>query len=349
MVTAGDDRSWWTQVRSGAEADLNSRPSRTVPRRTALIRDRSDDRSNPLSDEETSVILRSIGGRDLAILLALYQHRYLDSRQVERLFFSDRRYAQRRLRDLAERRLIHRWRRVEAAGLVPLPSVLLISRQGAALLADRQGNGRDAFIRRADDAWNHCFHVEHDREANGFLVDLAVRSAPLPFEGLYHWLGEATARSVYRGRGARISPDGWGRYLTSGGEVTFFLEWDRSTESPHRLSKKVADYADHFASRTDAKLNNVLFVGPTDQRETVLRAVIQGCLLRTSPTCSFWTTNVSLLEEHGPLGRIWTPAQDGPPVQFAELPAWGRSGRPASDCIGKVQWWIRRPGGGEVA
>jgi hypothetical protein len=248
---------------------------------------------------------------------------------------------------LVQNRLAHRWLRVDAAGFVRRDSVLLLSRSGAELLADHLGEPRNAFVRRAVDAWNNCFHVDHDLEANAFFVELATAATQLPINGLYHWLGEATARTLYRERRARLSPDGWGRYLHASGEVTFFLEWDRSTESAHRLGRKVADYTEHFSGRAEAHLSNVIFVAPTETREAVIRAVIEH-RLQDGATCSFWTTTVGRLA-NGPLDRIWAGIPDARLVPLACLSSHPRSARPVADSIAKDHWWERRPGGTEVA
>jgi hypothetical protein len=213
-----------------------------------------------------------------------------------------------------------------------------------------RNENKDAFIRRADEAWNKCFHVLHDLEANGFFIEIATASSQIPFEGLYHWAGEATARAIYRQQKAALAPDGWGRYLHPGKEISFFLEWDRATESPHRLRAKVMTYVTHFASVGEfAGLHNVIFVAPTEVREDAIQGVIETCLQSVASTCSFWTTHVELVQAVGALGRVWRGVGAGERICLTELPSAPRSKRPAGDCIAKPQWWVRRPGGGEVA
>jgi len=339
------------QSSDATEYGPNGRPGRTVqPRRSTLLREASDRQPAPLSDSEVSSLLQSLGARDLAILTALHQYRYLDLGQLMSLFFSDRRSCQSRLKKLRESRLVHRWLRIERPGRRCSDSVFLLSRPGATLLADWRNENKDAFIRRADEAWNKCFHVLHDLEANGFFIEIATASSQIPFEGLYHWAGEATARAIYRQQKAALAPDGWGRYLHPGKEISFFLEWDRATESPHRLRAKVMTYVTHFASVGEfAGLHNVIFVAPTEVREDAIQGVIETCLQSVASTCSFWTTHVELVQAVGALGRVWRGVGAGERICLTELPSAPRSKRPAGDCIAKPQWWVRRPGGGEVA
>lgn len=321
-------------------------PSRTVPiRRSALLRDVRQ--LSPLTDSDVSVSLRSLGGRDLAILASLHHYRYLDASQIEQLFFSDGRYRRRRLKKLVDLRLVHRWGRVSIGDRIPQHAIHLLSRQGAIILASHLGQPKDAFIRRSDEAWEKCFHVDHDLEANQFFINLAKASALIPFEGLYHWVGEATARTVYRQRRAYMLPDGWGRFLLEASEVTFFLEWDRNTESSHRLAKKLGVYSTFFTNRESAARANVLLVAPTGTRESSIRSVALDCM--QGSTCSIWITNAPLLAAIGPLGAAWITPDGEHRLSLREMPAWPRSDRPVSDCIGKQQWWLRRPGGGEVA
>lgn len=317
---------------------------RTVSRRTALIRVERQP-YEPLSSRDVSTLIASLSKRDLAILLALHQHRYLDTAQLRQLFFTDARYCQRRLRWLADRGLVHRWRRVQAAGLISMHSVHLLSRSGATVLAGVMGRSEGPLHRRSDDAWEHCFHVDHDLEANSFFVELAAAAAAIPDQGLYHWVGESTAREVYRQRRCRLSPDGWGRYLAPGREITLFLEWDRATESPHRLKRKVSDYAEYFAGRPEAERQHVLFVAPTAIREAVIRRVLEG--FGAPGGCAFWTAVAEDVLK-APLGPVWA-GRLSDRVGLTDLAGHPRSDRPTGDSIAKPMWWERRPGGSEVA
>jgi len=287
------------------------------------------------------------------ILTALYQYRYLDRHHVQELFFPGPRSSQRRIKWLKDQHLIHRWLALQPPGWRRHHSILLLSVRGAWVLAACRGEHSDRFARRSRHAQEHCLHLSHDLETNNFFVALAAASRPLTTEGLYHWVGEESCRRVYRERGRDLTPDGWGRYLTAEGEVVFFVEWDRATESPQRLGTKVSGYVRHFLGRRGAELNHVLFLAPGPAREVAIRKVIDR--LRPSESrgaiCRFWTTNLAYLHDRGPLGDIWRSVDTEAAVRLAlrGFAAQPLSGRRVEDCVGKPGWWERRPGGGEGA
>jgi hypothetical protein len=302
---------------------------------------------------EVEALLPSLTARDVAILTAVYQYRYLNSRQVHDLFFPSSRSTQMRLRWMAHLGLLVRWSVIHPPGWRRGHSVVVLSRRGAAVLAGCRNDEVNALIRRSLHAQEHCLHLTHDLESNGFFVAVAAASRWRHDQGLYHWVGEESCRSIYRIRGAALTPDGWGRYLVGAeGEVVFFLEWDRATESPQRLGEKATSYLRHFTDRRGADRHNVLWVAPAQAREMAIRRAIEQSLPATGgPPCRFWTTNLLWLEERGLLGSVWqsATAELGDRLPLTALPLQPRSERSTDACIGKPGWWERRPGGGEGA
>ncbi len=296
--------------------------------------------------------MRNRTSRDIAILMALDQYRYLDRELLQDLFFKGPRSCQLRLRHLTAQGLVICWQAVLQPGRQPRPSVYLLSVRGASLLARVFQSPRTPFVGRAQHARTRAFHLDHDLGANAFFVALARASRTLEGEGLYHWVGERSCRRVYEEEGQPGPiPDGWGRYLFPEGEVVFFLEWDRGTEQCRRLRMKVSRYGSYFRGRREASQNHVLFVVPSTARENEVQRVIRGTIeAADEESCRFWTATVERLREMGPLGRIWGPTGDmSEPVQLAELPRQRRSLRPVASSIGKLIWWERRPAGGEGA
>jgi len=84
---------------------------------------------------------------------------------------------------------------IDPPGLTRRPSLLLLTPRGGRLLAEHRGNSPWSYIRRANDARDHCWHVSHDLEANGFFVDLAVTSRLSTDQGLLLWIGEESSRN----------------------------------------------------------------------------------------------------------------------------------------------------------
>jgi hypothetical protein len=221
--------------------------------------------SEPLSAPNEREPLR-LRPRDLAILTAVHQYRYVDREQVQRLFFEGPRRTQLRLLELRSHGLISGWRCLLQPGLYPRPSVYVLAAAGARLLAHRRNVDPRPLVARARHARERNFRVMHDLEANSFFIDLAVASRDRAEEGLYHWLGEVACREGRAREGAPAS-DGWVRYLLPGGELVFDLEWDRGTEHRRRLRQKASSYVDFFRGRRGAHRHHVLFVVPNSARE----------------------------------------------------------------------------------
>jgi len=342
----------WSE--GSAELGRSGRRSRTVHALVPvpnLLPDSVQNVQRPPTDSEGDKLLRRLTQRDIAMLSALDQHRYLDQGQMEDLFFPSERAAQLRIRWLRDEGLVLRWLSLRPQSWIPEPSVLAASPRGAWLLATTRGEDPRPAMQRSRHAATHRYHLVHDIEANGFFVAVATAARHLQDEGLYHWMGEWAARLAYRDRGAAFFPDGWGRYISPSGEVVFLLEWDRGTESPRRLGVKVSQYVAYFGRRNQAALTNVLFVAPNSAREETIRESLSRRLPSGSQSCcTFWTCELSRLAFAGPLGPIWRSVRgEDRPAALVELPAHPRSSRRAEDCVGKPGWWLRRPGGGEGA
>jgi hypothetical protein len=322
-----------------------------------VIRELPTNASQRLAQQEISELVRTLTTRDIAILMALSNYRYLDRDQVEQLFFPSRRVSQRRIKWLKDHGLIYRWLMIEPPGWTRLHSLLLLSPRGARVLAASLGREPRPLVRLAEDYRDHCFNVGHDLGANAFFVALAVASGSLANEGLYHWVGEERCRRLLRedaGPKYAPAPDGWGRYLVAGREVIFFLEWDRGTESVDRLLRKSANYIRYFVRRVAADYNHILFVFPSLNKELAYHKGLAKQLPADERCCVFWTTTVNRLEVFSTRGPIWWKvSRRAPSDGTARAPLGSLAGRPeheysAASCIGKPDWWDRRPAGGQV-
>jgi hypothetical protein len=285
--------------------------------------------------------------RDMAMLMALDSYRYLDRGQLQMLFFSGSRSCQYRLRSLVEHGLVRTWRVVMRPGRVCRSSIYLLSRRGAAALAEWLDEEPRPYLRRAEHALERRFHLVHQLEANQFFVELAFAARDLPGHGLYHWVGEHGIQDAYaEGDERGPIPDGWGRLLTPDREVLIHLEWDRGTEQPRRLRAKLHAYTADFTDRAGASANQVLFVAPTEQRERQIAHLLPDHADADRESCRFWTTTIALIAAAGPLGAVWAGAGSGRRVSMLDMAGLARSDRPAEDAVGKPAWWLRRPGGG---
>jgi hypothetical protein len=322
-------------------------------RSSMILRSTTPDISQRPNARRLAELAAALTLRDVATLSALDQYRYLDAAQIEALYYTGQRRCELRLSQLRQRGLLARWIALNPPGWSQMPSVYALSSLGARSLSTWRGEDPRPLLARSEHARTHRAHVVHDLEANSLFVLLAAASRSIPSEGLQAWVGEDTCRHVYRSRGARLTPDGWGRYLVGDRQVMFFLEWDRSTESPKRIREKVGDYVRHFAGRRQANLNHVLFVTPRRSREVSVAGAIRDSLPSADrECCRFWTTTVNDLHSAGPLGKVWGEVAEDAPIArlpLAQLPSLAQTGFDVSECIGKERWWELRLRGAEAA
>lgn len=123
------------------------------------------------------------------------------------------------------------------------------------------------------------------------------------------------------GLGHALRPDGYGRYLHRGGEITFYLELDRGTEPHRRLRDKLTAYQRALAVHEQVALANVLLILPSGRRLRALdTSAVQG------PPWIWASTDQYCY-------RLLPGAE---PRSFEELPAWPRDpGRHVEHCLGR--------------
>jgi hypothetical protein len=354
------------RTRNGQARQAGRSPLLTHP---IVLRDLPAHADARPSQTQLTKLHRSLTQRDLVILQSLYDYRYLNTLQLQELFFPSLRSCQIRLHQLKTLGLIYVWKVIETPGVRRRHSMCLISARAARVLADWHGDDQRAYVERSHEARDHSWHAVHDLEANQFFVSLVSGSRETRRQGLQIWSGEEQVREERRERAREIkqpipTPDGRGIYRANGGRIFFDLEWDRATESLQRMRQKIASYVAYFKHYRDADKHHVLFVVPNDEREDSLQyETWRGRPSYSLDTCcSFWTTTSDRLRRSGPLGTIWLKvenrAEKPPPIgitragqrmAFRHLPPMDHNDRSTADCIGKPFWWERRPGGGQIA
>jgi hypothetical protein len=265
---------------SGTQGAVAGWPGRSlISTHPIILRDLPPSADSPPTQTQLNRLYRSLNQRDLAILQALYDYRYLNTLQVKDLFFPSIRSCQMRLQALRDHGLIYRWLLIETPGVRRRHSVILVSPRGARVLANWRGDEPRAYVDRSHDARDHCWHAIHDLEANQFFVGLASEGRDRADQGLLVWFGEEHVRAERR-RAAHQdkrpipTPDGTGIYLVAGARIIFDLEWDRATESLDRVREKIRSYVGYFEHYRDAEQHHVLFVVPSHHREDKLRHTI---------------------------------------------------------------------------
>lgn len=278
-------------------------------------------------------ISSQIDERDVAILRALLEHKILTTDQLSVLFFRSLRRCQQRLKDLTGLGLIGSIdpKRNFASGR--LPDHRFLAELGVSLLAHRDRVPRGHLPWVPDETYADNKNLFHRIGVNAFFCALVKASRTTDGHCLQRWAPERKVRT----RAGEIQPDGFGRYLHPGGAVEFYLEYDRGTEGPAALTRKLRSYLKFAAGWGEgAPFPNVLVVVPTHSREgnvgEGLAAAGRGA--GKNADLPLFVTSEELLKARGVLGAVWAAA-DGERLRLTELP---RVDAPLPDrgrCLGR--------------
>jgi hypothetical protein len=244
--------------------------------------------------------------RDFEILVELYEHRVLTTPQIYELHFDTHTRASKRMLQLYRLGLVERFRPHTPTGSAPWHYTL--DEPGARLVAARQEiDFKDFTFKKA-----RIFDVvgsprlRHRIECNEFFARLsfACRRCGWSLE----WTGERRATVRWH---EHITPDGIGRLLARGREISFFLEYDRGTENHDQLENKIERY--RIVARTAVRPDALLFVFPSSARERHARRALIGAGF----------TAATAVRHHAlrdPLGPVWLPLHDDRRFPILDLP-----------------------------
>jgi Replication-relaxation len=244
--------------------------------------------------------------RDFEILVQLYEHRVLTTRQIYELHFDTYTRASKRMLQLYRLGLVERFRPHTPTGSAPWHYTL--DEPGARLVAARQEiDFKDFTFKKA-----RIFDVvgsprlRHRVECNGFFarLTLACRRRGWRLE----WIGERRACSSWD---SIISPDGIGRIVAGDREISFFLEYDRGTENHDQLENKTYRY--RIVGRTARSEDALLFVFPSGARERCARSALVDASV---PVATAVRGDVL----RHPLGTVWLPLHEDRRRMILDLP-----------------------------
>lgn len=260
--------------------------------------------------------------RDLALLEALYEHRFLTGRQIRTLFFHQHpdprtralvptrtpRVMQRRTALLRQQGLLHRRVRYRSDGSRDADPYYCLSRAGAQLVAWRRDLPASEVRARAGDALAGPLFVAHSlacAELACVLVTAARTHDGHACEPGW-WRGERSSRHSFRfrGRTLTICPDGYTRYQADRQQHHLLVEVDRATSTLTRLAAKLDRYSAYAGSGAWQELYPVfpklLLTTSSEQRLATL-------LARIEPPREFvlLSTSTAELAHRGPLAPIW--------------------------------------------
>ena len=227
--------------------------------------------------------------RDYALLKALSDYRYLSTSQIRARFFSKGPFVYRRLKKLADHRVIVRLQREvvgEAAELVHA-----LSPEGARHLAQHTGRSVSEFAmhRKAS-----RFFLEHELALNRFRFAFEEAVEKEPEVTIDQW---TIKHSLPIPGGKKLIPDAYVILATPRGRAHFFVEVDQGTEPvPRIVREKLYRYAAYqhggqFEKETGVRLFRVLTVTRSERTaDRLLQSARQ-----VAPPCLFWFSKQELV------------------------------------------------------
>jgi hypothetical protein len=248
---------------------------------------------SPVRRKGLSALHQRLGERDHNICEFLFEHRCLTTHQIQDLFFDSPRSTRQRLYELNEMQLVVRFRPHAARGQGTYPFHYVLGPMGAQLVAARRGlDLRELGYRRElEDQIAYSTRLPHLLDVNTFFSRLAWTCRRRHFG--FEWHSETRTAKRW---GSIVRPDGSGSIRFNGTQLSFFLEMDRGTERPWRLSEKLPRYSE--AALLEECPGYLLFCFSNNEAEVSARRALAGCEL---------TIATATLEDHvaHPLGRNW--------------------------------------------
>jgi hypothetical protein len=287
-------------------------------------------------------LVRGLDPRERAVLVAICEHKVLVTEHLKAMFFGSLRRAQDRLRHLAQRGLIDTWYPPRPRGMGKASGHHTLTESGTQVVASLLGIARSElrYVVRNEEDREQDSYLAHRIGVNEFFCALIEAGRAIDAHGLAKWVPERTVRT---GDGW-IRPDGFGVFLHPDGELDFYLEYDRGTETTRQLANKLAGYigvARDWTERGTEHFPCVLIVVPNHRRERAVAAAFADALARFKRKdklagLPFFVANEETLRQRGVLGKVWAPLPKlDRRVTIRELPAKEGVDNDLSDCIGR--------------
>lgn len=206
---------------------------------------------------------------------------------------------------------------------------LALSRRGLAFLARRDRASiavatRRWSVRRDDGAeptsWREvpgvrarplARTIEHTRAVHRFMADLGRQTKLSPnYRALDLSPPHHSGRHFrHQGRLRSIHPDGSGMVQVGDRIIPFFLEWERRAVNPSTMATRLAPYLRYFSTNrpTDdhGRRPILLLVFDDFTAESNFLRVARDEMSRANVNVPLWVSHQDLLEEVGPLGKVW--------------------------------------------
>lgn len=286
----------------------------TNPSRKSHTGARRPGRRSPVpSGPDVAGELRRLTPRDLWLLDLLGEHQVLTTDQITALAFDHITTARHRLRLLANRDILTRFRAYTRPGSDGMRWTL--GWIGAAYIAARD-DAPTPRARTITDRTNRLAaspRLAHRLGVNGFFVALIAHARQHPTSSLRLWWSE---RRCYEICGQLARPDGHGVWTEDERTVSWWLEYDQGTEHAGRVAAKLDGYA--ALHQATGLTHAVLYRMQTPRQETELQR-----RLRTHPAVTGGRLLVATTSGDpglDPAGPVWLPAGHSTRRRLAHLP-----------------------------
>ncbi len=217
--------------------------------------------------------IRGLTDRDRAICSLLETHRVLTSRHLLNAFFESPERVRHRMATLYRRRIVDRFRPLVDVGSAPYHYVL--DQVGSEICAaGRRDGSATVFKPPSLDKWRRSSQLAHLLVVNDFFTGV-MGDARRSEATLATWWPQWRCANEM---GGLAYPDGYGVWRDAGGDVEFYAEVDRGTETVGRVVSKI----DGYEALLDATQVNrwVLFLFPNRRRETEFRRRLASTRVR---------------------------------------------------------------------
>ena len=197
--------------------------------------------------------------RDIEILQALYNYRFLTTSQTASLFFNSKKRAEQRLRKLYDAGLVDRIFRPVIMGSAE--TIYVLSKFGVSILSQETGIDTETISdTRLKAKKLKSFFLDHFIDINQFRVALISASESNNYDTLF-WKYENELKNKSEqgvliadkvndpentGQKIPVSPDAFFGLETPAGKAYFFLEVDRATMTNTRFKRKMTGYARYW-------------------------------------------------------------------------------------------------------
>jgi hypothetical protein len=244
------------------------------------------------SQRDLSRIVQRLTDRDFALIDLLGRHKVLTIDHITDLLFTTTRFARERVTVLVDLDVITRWRRAVRPGSQSYRHTLGYT--GAYLYAAATGapEPRSAVFERRTADLIASTRLDHHLGVNGFFARLTRATRGGADLDLTEWLNEAEAGAL---TGGLVRPDSAGTLTSPSGILEFWFEYDRGTETMHRLTAQVERYRDRLPGLDRALLIELTNLAREDHLHDALAdarfhfAVATATTDRTeNPTAAIW-------------------------------------------------------------